>query len=86
MLELPKVFKIGSLSEKIMNKKKYSFSIPHLDSQRNMHRLNSYYEKVNDLVNGFDKSNITDYDMYLINDALGIPNSTQNNNREFFET
>ena len=86
MLELPKVFKIGSLSEKIMNKKKYSFSIPHLDSQRNMYRLNSYYEKVNDLVNGFDKSNITDYDMYLINDALGIPNSTQNNNREFFET
>ena len=86
MLELPKVFKIGSLSEKIMNKKKYSFSIPHLDSQRNMHRLNSYYEKVNDLVNGFDKGNITENDLYLINDALGIPNSTQNNTQEFFET
>ena len=86
MLELPKVFKIGSLSEKIMNKKKYSFSIPHLDSQRNMHRLNSYYEKVNDLVNGFDKGNITENDLYLINDALGIPNSKQNNTQEFFET
>ena len=85
MLELPKVFKIGSLSEKIMNKKKYSFSIPHLDSQRNMHRLNSYYEKVNDLVNGFDKSNITDYDMYLINDVLGIPNTRHHNAQELYE-
>ena len=85
MLELPKLFKINSLSQMIMNKRKYSFAIPRLDSQRNIYTLDPYYEKVNDLVNGFDKNNITDYDMYLINDVLGIPNTRHHNAQELYE-
>ena len=60
-------------------KKKYSVSIPNADSNHN--QINLHYEKVSDLVNGFDQRNLTDYDQYLINDVLGTPNANHNYSR-----
>ena len=60
-------------------KKKYSVSIPNADSNHN--QINLHYEKVSDLVNGFDQRNLTDYDRYLINDVLGTPNANHNYSR-----
>ena len=85
MLDQSKLLKRSSFSEKVVNKRKYSFAIPHSDSNGTIYTLNPYYEKVNDLVNGFDKNNITDYDMYLINDVLGIPNTRHHNAQELYE-
>ena len=53
-------------------KKRYSVSIPFLDNKNDIKYHN---ENVNELVKGFDQRNMTEYDQYLINDVLGIPNA-----------
>ena len=73
MLDLSKLGKRHSFYDEDIEAKKYSVSIPSTNYVRS--KLNSYYEKVSQLTDEFNQRNITDNDVYLVNDALGIPNS-----------
>ena len=69
-----------SLYELKSRKKRYNVFIPSTDSSLTM--LNSYYDKVNEFIVGFDQGSITNYDTYMINDALGVRNSEHNHFRQ----
>ena len=73
MLNLSKLDKRHSFYDDSPKAKKYSVNIPNTNYVRT--KLNSYYEKVSQLTDEFSQRNITDNDVYLINDVLGIPNS-----------
>ena len=72
MLDLFKSDTKHSLYVSEIYRKRYSVSIPFVDSKNN---VNCHYENVKELVKGFDQRNMTEYDQYLINDVLGIPNA-----------
>ena len=72
MLDLFKFDKKHSLYVSEIDEKRYSVSIPFLDDKND---INCHYKNVNELVKEFDQRNMTEYDQYLINDVLGIPNA-----------
>ena len=56
-----------------VSKKKFSIRIPSTNIKTD--KLEPFYQEVNELTTEFNKRNFTDYDKYLVNDALGIHNS-----------
>ena len=76
MLIQPELNKKQSYYSTNTSTKKYDFAIPHMDSKMNI--FNQYHDKINNLVLHFDQNNISSYDAYLINDALGVSNSKKN--------
>ena len=63
----------NSKNDSNKNSRRYSVSIPCDDSVKS--KLSTYFDHVNDMTTEFNQRSITDNDMYLINDALGISNS-----------
>ena len=73
MFEQTKFERKHSFYETNAGTKKYSARIPYTNSNKSA--VQSYYDKIDNLVTGFEKNKMTNYDMYLINDALDVPNT-----------
>ena len=54
------------------NKERFNPVIPSSGTPTN--QIKSFYDKVSDMTYEFNQRSISDYDIYLINDALGVPN------------
>ena len=73
VFEQAKFQRAHSFYGKNVSKKKFSIKIPSTNSDRST--VNSYNDQINNLISGFEQSRLTRYDLYLVNDALGLSNS-----------